>query len=204
MGLGHTGGVGLMFKLIWCGGWAVTESLRGCGTWRLALASGRRDSAVSWDLRAPGPALPDLAWELRRPVTRASGGWTKPYPPHSSCHFWEDFFFVESTPKYGGPVHYRGLRQGRREQGRSISRVTSQTQPSLLEDNALIRDPSLGTPYVPAVQPVISGVPDSQVHICRCTPLNTDGQGRALAESPEVWMPETEMSTLKARPDLRN
>ena len=43
--------------------------------------SGRRDSAMSWELRAPGPSLPDPAWELRRPVTRASGGQTRPCPP---------------------------------------------------------------------------------------------------------------------------
>ena len=43
--------------------------------------------------------------------------------------------------------------------------MTSQTQPSLLEDNALIRDPSPGTPYVPAVRPVMLGVLDPQVHI---------------------------------------
>lgn len=61
--------------------------------------------------------------------------------------------------------------------------MTSQTQPSLLEDNALIRDPSLGTPYVPAVRPVMLGVPDPQVHIHGYSPLNTDGQGRALAEA---------------------
>ena len=37
-----------------------------------------------------------------------------------------------------------------------------------------------------------------------CPPFNADGQGRALAEFPEVWMPEIEMSTLKASPELRD
>ena len=43
------------------------------------------------------------------------------------------------------------------------------------------------------------GVPDPQVRIRGCSPLTMDGQGRALAESPEVWKPETGMSTLKVR-----
>ena len=62
--------------------------------------------------------------------------------------------------------------------------------------------PSPGTPWVPTVPPVMLGVPDPQVRIRGCSPLITDGQGRALAESPEVWKPETGMSTLKVRTSL--
>ena len=59
--------------------------------------------------------------------------------------------------------------------------------------------PSPGPSWVPTVPPVMLGVPDPQVRIRGCSPLTMDGQGRALAESPEVWKPETGMSTLKVR-----
>ena len=52
---------------------------------------------------------------------------------------------------------------------------------------------------MPAILLITLGVPDPQVHIRGCSPLTMDGQGRALDESPEVWMPETGMSTLKTR-----
>ena len=40
-------------------------------------------------------------------MTRATGGQTRPCPSHSSCHFWEDFCFVDNMCKYAGTLIYQ-------------------------------------------------------------------------------------------------